>query len=164
MHDDKTESALSSLNWTGQIRPTDGDYLNINESNFAGGKSNLYVDENVSLTIDKDGTHHLAINFSNPQPYSSWLNQINRDYIRIYVPMGSKLNSSKGSDLAVNTLDDLGKTYFEGFVQIRPQNSRRLELNYTTPSYSDHILLQKQPGSKDFSYSVNSKSFKLSSD
>ncbi len=161
MHDDKIQKAVSSLDWTGEIKSTSGDYLHINDSNFAGGKSNLYVTEDVSLDIDpKTGTHKLEITYKNPQVYSSWLNQRNRDYVRIYVPKGAKLVSSKGSDVAVTTIDnDLGKTVYEAFIEIRPQNSRVLNFVYQTSSPYEKdgkypLLIQRQPGTKDFSYTV----------
>lgn len=174
MHDQKTQDALTTLNWTGMIKQADNDYLHVNDSNFAGGKSNLYVTEDVNLDIDKSsGKHKLVINYSNPQSFGIWLNAINRDYLRIYVPQGSKLTSSKGSDEVVNTIDsELGKTVFEAFLQVRPQNSRTIEFDYTTPK-SDYgnpysILIQKQPGTKDFKYTVKvngkTKTFDLSND
>ncbi len=173
MHDQKTEQALSTLGWTGQIKDFSGDYLHVNDSNFAGGKSNLYVTEDVNLDVDSKSNHHkLTITYKNPQPFGIWLNNINRDYVRVYVPKGSKLTSSKGSDVQVTTIDqELDKTVFEAFVQIRPQNSRSLTLEYDTPSIAGNpypILIQKQPGTRDFQYSVkvNGKStdFKLDMD
>lgn len=174
MHDDKMESALDTLNWTGRILPANGDYLAINDSNFAGGKSNLYVTEDVNLTVDKgSGMHTLTINYNNPQPYSNWLNAINRDYFRVYVPQGSQLTYSKGSLEVVSSHDDLGKTYLDGFIQVRPQNSLTVTLQYTTPDTVNsknpyEILVQKQAGTKDFKYTVkvggSTKNFVLSSD
>lgn len=162
MHDPDIESALANLNWTGQIKQTDSDYLHINDSNFAGGKSNLYVSEDVTLDIDTSSSgdigHKLTINYSNPQPYNIWLNAINRDYVRIYVPRGSKLTSAKGSEEKVNTSEDLGKTYFEAFVQVRPQNSTKLIFEYTSPKGAlgrDYpLFIQKQPGTQDFLYTI----------
>lgn len=172
MHDDKLQTALGKLNWTGQIRPFNGDYLHINDSNFAGGKSNIYVTEDVTLNIDSSGKHTLSINYKNPQIYNTWLNGINRDYVRIYVPRGSKLSSSKGSESEVTTKDDetLDKTYFEAFIQVRPANSNKLSFEYTVPSVrNDALLIQKQPGTKDFPYTVKvnggtKTSFDLSAD
>jgi hypothetical protein len=161
MHDQKTESALSQLGWTGEIKKTDGDYLHINDSNFAGGKSNLYVDQKVTLNIDTSSDqvkHTLTIEYKNPQQFNSWLNGINRDYVRIYVPQGSKLVTSKGSEGAVSSFDELGKTVFEAFITVRPQNSRVLSFEYTTPNPSKTnpypLLIQKQPGAKDFPYAI----------
>jgi len=161
MKDTETQKALSKLNWTGEIRPYTYDYLHINDANFAGGKSNLYVEEKVELdTTIKDGkvTHKLVIDYSNPRKYDSWLNQRNRDYLRIYVPKGAKLISSKGSDVKVETKEDLGRTYFEAFVEVRPENSRKIEFEYELPNKLQgneyNLLIQKQPGSKDFEYTV----------
>jgi len=174
MHDSDSEQAFSKLNWTGQVLPTNGDYLEVVDTNFAGAKSNLYVSEEAELDIDKStGAHKLTISYSNPQPFNSWLNAINRDYLRIYVPLGSKLTSSNGSDVAMTTISsELGKTAFEAFIQVRPQNSRKIEINYTLPSQVTGspypILVQKQPGTKDFHYTVKvngqTKSFDLSTD
>lgn len=160
MHDQKTQQALDDLNWTGQIKDFKGDYLHINDSNFAGGKSNLYVTQNVTLDIDpKTGKHKLTIDYKNPQIYNTWLNGINRSYVRVYVTEGSKLISSKGSDVKVTTIEkELGKTVFEGFVQVRPQNQRQFYLEYESPIRPEGntypILIQKQPGKKDFNYEI----------
>ncbi len=177
MHDGPTQDALSKLNWTGQIKDSAGDYLHINDSNFAGGKSNLYVEEKVELDINiKNGkiSNKLTIEYKNPSQPKSWLNNvINRDYIRVYVPLGSKLTANKGSDVSVQTKDELNKTYFDAFIQVRPANSRIISFEYELPnSFSGKeypLLIQKQPGSKDFEYTikVNGKQkakFKLDSD
>lgn len=161
MHDDDVQKALSNLNWTGEIKNYDGDYLHINDANFAGGKSNLYVMQTVTqdINIQKDGTIKKKINieYKNDQPFGVWLNGINRDYVRFYVPEGSKLISSNGSEDAVNTIEDLGKTVFEGFVQVRPQNIRKLEMVFSEPYQPKgqyKMMIQKQPGAKDFRYII----------
>lgn len=161
MHDLNTQQALSKVGWTGEIKQYDGDYLHINDSNFAGGKSNLYVYQKISqdISVGKNGQTHkkLSIEYKNDQPFSTWLNGINRDYVRVYVPKGSKLTSSKGSEDVVQTFDDLGKTYFAAFVTVRPQNSRVLSFEYDIP-YSPtgeyKLLIQKQPGAQDFQHKL----------
>lgn len=160
MHDQRTQGSLSKLNWTGEIKDFAGDYLHINDSNFAGGKSNLYVEQKVVQDI-KIKNHQvikkITIEYKNPQPFGVWLNGINRDYVRFYVPKGSKLINSKGADEPFNTIEDLDKTVFETFLTVRPQNSRKIELEYEIP-YSPkdqyELLIQKQPGAKDFEYEI----------
>jgi hypothetical protein len=160
MHDKEVQNGLSKLNWTGEIKNYTGDYLHINDSNFAGGKSNLYVDQTVTQEISIKGgkvTKKITIDYKNPQQFNTWLNGINRDYVRFYVPKGSKLISSKGSEEKVNTIEDLDKTVFEAFIQVRPQNSRKLEVEYEipyNPSGKYNLLIQKQPGAKDFHYKI----------
>ncbi len=42
-------------------------------------------------------------------------------------------------------------------MQVRPQNSRKLEIEYTIPYKSDgqyKLMVQKQPGAKDFHYKI----------
>jgi hypothetical protein len=166
MHDQKLQDSLSKLNWTGEIKQADGDYLHINDSNFAGGKSNLYVDEKVTydIKVGNDGivSNKVTIEYKNPQPFNIWLNGILRDYVRLYAPLGSKLTNSKGSEPSdpVTSHDDdkLGKTYFEAFVTVRPQNSRVLSFEYTSArKVTDKklkLLIQKQPGAKDHHYII----------
>lgn len=176
MHDAVVQNALAQLNWTGEIKNYEGDFLHINDANFAGGKSNLYVEQTVmqEINIQEDGTvkKKITIEYKNDQSFGIWLNGINRDYVRFYVPKGSKLLSSKGSEDQVSTTEDLDKTVFEAFVQVRPQNLRKLEIEYTepyTPKGQYKILVQKQPGAKDFHYIIklNGKGvadFKLDTD
>ncbi len=163
MHDPNLQKALTGLNWTGVVKDYKGDYLMVNDSNFAGGKSNLYVSQDVTLNIDINNSgkvrNMLTIKYSNPQKYDTWLNGINRDYVRIYVPKGSKLISSKGSEVQVSTIsNELNKTVFEAFIQVRPQNSSTLSFEYELPGNfkgSEYpILIQKQPGAKHFPYTI----------
>ncbi|MBI4040028.1 DUF4012 domain-containing protein [Candidatus Daviesbacteria bacterium] len=161
MHDDKTQTALSKLGWTGDVKQTAGDYLMVIDSNFAGGKSNLYVEEKVTYEVDAKALKaKVTIEYKNPQPFNTWLNGIYRDYVRIYVPSGSRLILAKGSDVEVTTISsDLGKTAFEAFVTVRPQNSRVLSFEYSLPQNyvagnNYPLLIQKQPGARDYKYEI----------
>lgn len=156
IHDPQTQKALADLNWTGQIKASNGDYLAINDANLAGGKSNLYTTEDVTLEISNNTHHKLTINYSNPKAYGAWLNAINRDYVRIIVPQGSNRTFTKGTETPAKSFDDLGKTIFDSFIQIRPQNNLTLTFGYDVPKDTkmDQILVQKQPGTKDFHYTI----------
>jgi hypothetical protein len=163
MHDQNLQAALDKLDWTGQMKPYTYDYLMVNDSNFAGGKTNLYVRDDVKLEIDIDSSgkvkHKLTINYRNPEEYKVWLNGINRTYVRAYVPKGSKLTNSKGSEVGVTTIEDeLGKTVFEAFVQVRPGSSRELifeyELSQPFSGKEYDLVIQKQPGTQDFDYLI----------
>ena len=176
MHENALQNALSKLNWTGEIKSFEGDYLHINDSNFAGGKSNLYVEQSVTQEINIKGgktTKKITIEYKNPQGFNTWLNGINRDFVRFYVPEGSKLISSKGSEDGVRQIEDeLGKSVIETFITVRPQNSRKLEMEYEIPYKPKgeyKLMIQKQPGAKDFQYKIKingsqKADFKLDSD
>ncbi|HSW98130.1 MAG TPA: DUF4012 domain-containing protein [Candidatus Saccharimonadales bacterium] len=172
INDSDAQSGLASLNVTGQIKPFEGDYLHINEANLGGQKSNLFVQEVVSQNIEtqSDGTliQSITINYKNPQAPSDCnlergalcLNAVLRDWIRVYVPKGSTLLDSKGSEVKVTTYEDLGKTVFDGFVTVRPLGAAVYTLKYRLPFKvkSGEILpylIQKQPGTTGFDYTVN---------
>ena len=161
MKDTGLQNALSKLNWTGEVKSYDGDYLHINDANFAGGKSNLYVEQTVTQDISIKGdkvVKKVTIEYKNPQGFNIWLNGINRDFVRLYVPQGSKLIQGKGSEDGVRqTEDELGKSVIEAFITVRPQNSRKLEVEYESPynPKDDYkLMIQKQPGAKDHHYKI----------
>ena len=166
MHDENIQSALSLLNWTGAInQTTNGDYLHINDSNFGGKKSNLYIEQNVQLHIDdssnEKNVNTLTITYTNPQKDDGWLNHIYHAYVRVYVPQGSNLTQDSGSVNPVTVIpEELGKTVFESFVKVNPLQSQTLTFTYEVPrdkidkeSYS--LFIQKQPGKKAFPYTIS---------
>ncbi|MCC7004667.1 DUF4012 domain-containing protein [Candidatus Nomurabacteria bacterium] len=175
MTDPALQKSVESINFAGRIKPYDGDYVHISDVNFAGAKSNLYVQHQVvSNTVFKDGTveRTLEITYKNPYPHSNCnledggglgrgglcINATLRNWLRIYVPEGSKLVSFKGSEKKVQTYDELGKTVFEGFMGVKPEGQSKVFVTYTLPStvkkdnYS--LLIQKQPGTIGHDYTV----------
>lgn len=181
-HDGPTQKGAESFNMAGRImtasdsaalfkyKENDGwDYLHINNSNMAGAKSNMFVGEKVTkdVTVNGDGTvtTKLTVDYKNPYPGSDCglesgglcLNAPLRNWVRVYVPLGSKLVDSKGSQsskdnkpVPLDTYTDLGKTVFEGFLIVNPLGAARLDVTYTSPVKSIdgkyHLLIQKQPG------------------
>lgn len=180
------QTGFEALNASGRILPFDGDYLHINEANFGGAKSNLFVTEAVTQNYDvkSDGgiTKTVTINYKNPFPPSDCnlergnlcLNAVLRDWVRIYVPKGSQLVTSQGSEVKLTSYEELGKTVFEGFITVRPQGVAKFTITYTLPFKTAAgsllpVLIQKQPGTGDFDYiiQVNGKQtdeFPLSTD
>ena len=180
------QSGLEALNASGRILPFEGDYLHINEANFGGAKSNLFVTEGVTqnYSVGSDGTitKTLTINYKNPYPPSDCnlergnlcLNAVLRDWVRIYVPKGSQLGANQGSEVKMTSYDDLGKTVFDGFITVRPKGATTFTLTYTLPfklasNSTLPLLMQKQPGTNapDYIIQVNGKQtdeFPLSTD
>ncbi len=171
LKDEGAQKAVEALNIGGRIREYDADYLHINDTNFAGAKSNMYVAESVEqkISVASDGTitKTLTIDYKNPQPPSDCnlergelcLNGILRNFVRIYVPKGSQLVDFRGSEVKMTTTEDLGKTVFEGFLTVRPLGSAQLVVNYQLPfkqaAGKDYkMLMQKQPGTDGNEYSV----------
>lgn len=189
-HDTDAQKAAESFNMAGRIMAAtesaailkyeegkDWDYLHINNSNMAGAKSNMFVSEKVTkdVTIAANGTAttKLTVEYKNPYPGSDCglesgglcLNAPLRNWVRVYVPLGSTLDESRGSvspkdnkPVNMETYTSLGKTVFEGFLIVNPLGTARLDLTYTSPIKSAgsgyKLLIQKQPGTDGDEYTV----------
>ncbi|MDO8497892.1 MAG: DUF4012 domain-containing protein [bacterium] len=157
--DPDLQQSVEKLNYAGRIKEYKGDYLHINNVNFAGAKSNLFVSERINSVTTFEGNvkRDVRIEFRNPYPPSDCnlergglcLNATLRNWIRVYVPQGSKLIEFKGVSKQ-STYDELGKTVFEGFLTVDPMGKADASVRYTLPStitkdnYS--LLIQKQAG------------------
>jgi len=186
VENEEAQQGLDGLNWTGRIKEFDGDYLHINDANFGGAKSNLYVTQSVAVNYEvsdkNEITKTVKITYKNPQPHSDCnlergglcLNATLRNLQRIYVPEGTTLGSSKGSEVKIETKKDLGKTYFESFFTVKPLGKAEITYTYTLPfklaENSDlPVLIQKQPGTQDIPYEISingelEETFDLTSD
>lgn len=171
LYDKDAQSGIEALNAAGRIKTFDGDYLHINEANFGGQKSNMYIKESVeqNYEIKSDGVvvKTITINYKNPYPPSDCnlergnlcLNAILRDWLRIYVPKGSEIISSQGSEVKVTSYEELGKTVFDGFLTVRPLGTANFTISYRLPFKLNKgsplpLLIQKQPGTYDNQYII----------
>ena len=167
--DPDIQQSIEKLNYAGKINESKGDYLHVNNVNFAGAKSNLFTKETViSKSTKENGTtkRQVQVEYRNPYPASNCnllqerilcLNAPLRNWVRIYVPKGSKLISFEGSSMKVQTYDDLGKTVFEGFLIVNPMGLAKINITYTLPSTVDSstLLIQKQSGVEGQKYEVS---------
>ncbi len=172
--DEEIQKSVEKLNFAGRINDYKGDYLHINNVNFAGAKSNLFVSEAiVSKSDEKSGKveREVTVNYRNPYPHSDCnlergglcLNATLRNWVRVYVPKGSKLVEFQGSSKKVQTYDDLGKTVFEGYLEVPTEGKATIVVKYTLPDalkakdYS--LLFEKQAGveSQEIDVKLNGK-------
>ena len=99
----------------------------------------------------------MTITYKNPQSQDGWLNSVLPTWVRIYVPKGSTLITSEGLEAKEDPYEDLGKTVFAGFFQLRPEGVSKVTFQYKLPfkvSKEYHLLIQKQPGTDGFLYTV----------
>jgi hypothetical protein len=178
--DQNTQTQIENMGFDGKILSTDYDYLSINNSNLGGTKTDLSVNQQVSLKskILSDGSiiNTLAIDRKNSAEES------NKDYLRILVPLGSQFISATGlddylyfdsvargmrqdPDLAkwdrgelhsnVYVRTEGGKTEFAGWVITNSGRQRSIIITYMLPFKIDSaysLLLQKQSGSKSYNF------------
>lgn len=163
-NDPSLQEAVEKVNFAGKIVDYSSDYLHINNVNFAGAKSNMFVSEVITSKTIFEGDkikREVIVEYRNPYPHSDCnlergglcLNATLRNWVRFYVPKGAKLIGFQGSEKAVKTYEDLGKTVFEGFLSIYPQGKAKVVVSYYLPENikkGDYrLLIQKQPGIED---------------
>jgi hypothetical protein len=165
------QKAAESFGVAGRIKPYDHDYFHVNDTNFGGAKSNLYVTQEVEqeIHVADDGTvtKKVTLTYTHPEPADDCnlesgglcLSGILRNWFRVYVPQGAKLTEALGSEVEVKSGEELGKAYFEGFFTLRPESKTKIVLTYELPKKftagDDYkMLVQKQPGTHGWKYTI----------
>lgn len=162
------ENIVVNLGWGGQIRNAPRDYLSVINTNIAGGKSDRVIDEEISLQTEilTSGEIINSVKITrthNGQEGEEFTGATNIDYLRLYVPKGSKLlgvegykkpeenlfekpepnlapdenlmNIEKTIDPQTGTeiYNEFNKTVFANWMEIKPGHSRSLTFSYKLP-------------------------------
>ncbi|MFA5643998.1 MAG: DUF4012 domain-containing protein [Patescibacteria group bacterium] len=95
------QTEVENRSWAGRVKGSSFDYLMIVNSNIAGGKTDLYIENKFDLEvkIDEDGNiiNKLTIKRKHLGTKGDLFSGVrNVDWLRIYVPLGSTLISSTG--------------------------------------------------------------------
>lgn len=163
--DEALQKRLETLGWAGRIRTTTRDYLSIVSSNLGGTKTDTAIQQDISLSsrIAASGAveNTLRIHRRNPLPDVPGLS--NKTFMRIFVPRGSKLLSSKGfsyvdldakyitqgtvhakvaaweahavREVASGMLvgQEAGKTFFGNWIELNGGQEATVEVTYELP-------------------------------
>ncbi len=96
------EKLIRNIGWSGEVIPTDGDYLSVINSNINGYKTDGVIRESVThrAEIRDDGsvvdTVSVKREHAGGHTGRDWWDRVNADYMRVYVPLGSTLLSASG--------------------------------------------------------------------
>jgi hypothetical protein len=86
------------------------------------------------------------------------LNATNRDWTRIYLPLGSTITTAQGFTKAPETYDENGFTIVDGFHILEPNSTAKIVLEYAVP-YTDQkqykLYQWKQGGIETFKMIVD---------
>ncbi|MDP2631604.1 MAG: DUF4012 domain-containing protein [Candidatus Uhrbacteria bacterium] len=98
------QAQMEELGWSGSLKSTSGDYLMIVNTNLGGGKTDNVIDQKIDLQIDvlDDGTveNTLTITKEHRGLKSTLFEGYNNvDYLRVYVPRGSKFIAASGFEI-----------------------------------------------------------------
>src|SRR3989344_5004173 len=152
--DPAAQALVEKYNLAGRIQDYDKDYLHVNNSNFGGLKSNLYVkfkiDQDIQIAKDGVVTKKVTTITNHTGKGDAWLSSIYPNWQRLMVPSSSKLIDQK-VQYYFTEADEFGKHEFRSY-------SRTLPLKFTTATYTYQLpfkikkgekyrlLMQKQPG------------------
>lgn len=96
------ESLIKGAGWAGEVLHVPHDYLSVIHTNINGYKTDGVIRENIvhESRIGADGRVVDTVEITRKHeggntPYE-WWNKVNADYMRVYVPKGSKLISAEG--------------------------------------------------------------------
>lgn len=103
--DAKLETAFKEQGWAGELLNTEKDYLSVVNTNINGFKTDKVVEQKIyhEAQIQEDGsiidTVKIIRTHQGSQAQYDWYKKVNANYLRVYVPLGSKLLSAQGQTL-----------------------------------------------------------------
>lgn len=197
VRDPQTAAILSDLHWDGAVRPVEGDYLFVVDANVGWNKADARIQESIRYTVDMDSEDRLhsildltyqhrstqkikdCVQEIRYDPiYEQMIDRCYWDYLRLYVPQGSRLLqatrtpvpaphllSGRGTsgEPVVEPLE-AGKTVFATFFELAPTERKEIHFEYEPPpeivrreadGYRYELLIQKQPGTDATPVEVN---------
>lgn len=102
------QTIIAQQGWSGEILQTSKDYLMVVNSNINGYKTDGVVEETIShrAEIQPDGsvidTVKIKRVHNGGDSQYDWWNKVNANYMRVYVPKGSRLISARGQTREFN--------------------------------------------------------------
>ncbi len=169
--DPALQQAIEARGWSGRTKTTSGDYLWVVDSNMGALKTDGVMDKQLLYTVEakRDGSAQatLTLRYKNTNSAPTWRYSRYRDYVRVYVPEGAELLSTRGAmedDLfrtggklvpgRVDVYKELGKTVFGAFFAVEPGKTGEITFTYRFPASlasriqagTYELLVQKQPG------------------
>lgn len=167
---------LAAAGWDGAARSVAGDYLMVVDANIGFRKVNPQIQQTVEYHVAlRDGQApraRLVLRYANGSggsrecvagsrydaSYGEMMQGCYWDYVRVYVPLGSRLLSVDGGDAPAEVSTEAGKSVFATLLVVAPGQTRQLVFQYELPPLSTSLAadgvgggvyrlwVQKQPG------------------
>jgi|GEM_PF-594003 len=165
--DAEAQSLIDSYGFGGRIiEQVDGDYLAVISTNLGGDKTNWFTSKEVTHTLEKSNNKWMdtvKIKYTYTQPSDDYIALVKRfrDWVRVYVPIGSELISVEGSeDSTLNLTDqERNKVWYSGYLELGPGESKEITFKYYLPSDVKigtvyNLTIQKQGGTDKEKYII----------
>jgi hypothetical protein len=155
----EAEVLLQHAHLDAAIQPTFGDDLFIVDANIGANKANDAIINTMAdkVTVDVKGNaiHHLTLTYAWTLPIQKYGNDTYRDYVRLYAPNGSVLQTQDGWQYR-GTSSAFGHEVWSGFFTLTYGQTSTITLTWSTPQvarqdahgwhYQDTI--QRQAGTR----------------
>ncbi len=175
-NDPTLEAAVVRAGWGGALRDDPGDFLMVVDSDFSYAEVNRFIEQEIVYWVTLD--HGLKVRESTVtltyrNHFDRWGSAETReqfggacfdpqtedlevfpgcygDYIRLYLPRGSRFIRAEGFDDGMEYREESGRTCIAGYVRILPGEERTVSVTYVPPAGpvggQYRLTLQKQPG------------------
>lgn len=170
LDDPQLFSYATAQNWGGvmprgsESESVTKDFLAVNEANMGANKANYYLvrSSKLATSFSKEGqiNHSLRIKYVNNSPSDVFPAGKYKNRVRVYVPIGAKLNKAYFGDVDVTTLivpfNDYDRTGFSVLIEVEPKTEKTLLINYQLEGglkFNDNLAnyrldVIKQPGTE----------------
>lgn len=102
------QQLISEQGWSGEVIPASKDYLSVINANINGFKTDAVIEEKIehAAKVQEDGGVIDEVKITRKHnggnsPYE-WFNKVNANYMRVYLPRGSKLLEATGQTREIN--------------------------------------------------------------
>ena len=158
MNDPFVQHEFSEHGWTGEIKQTSGDYLQVVDTNIGGGKTDAAIQETIDhqAEIAADGSVVDTVTITRLHTGASddpFAHVKNVDYLRVYVPAGSELISAEGFTQPEASLflpvegnydQDVDLTEISGEIVVDGRTQTRMSQEFGKTVFGNWI--QTEPG------------------
>ena len=169
VNDTSAQAILDEVGWSGNLRPTSGDYLLVVDSNVGFNKANANVAQTIDYSVELDeagaATSQLVLSYRHlvqrPTPacrhesyygagYADLMERCYWDYVRVYLPEGTEVLDVEGSDGPVEVYQESSRTVVATSFLLENGQARQIRLSYR-PGFEPQpggysLLVQKQAG------------------
>ncbi|MGB9723121.1 MAG: tetratricopeptide repeat protein [Chloroflexia bacterium] len=175
-NDPTLQAAVVRAGWGGALRSDPGDFLMVVDSDFSYAEVNRFIEQEIAYRVSLD--HGLQVRESTVtltyrNHFDRWSSAETReqfggacfdpqtedlevfpgcygDYIRLYLPRGSRFVRAEGFDDGMEYREESGRTCIAGYLRVLPGEERTVSVTYVPPAGplggQYRLTLQKQPG------------------
>lgn len=171
--DPQATALVAGQRWDGGLAHPAPDFLAIREANLGVNQANLFIRRNLHYRLRAFKEDNLVatvlLNYDNTSPSAAWPAGAYKNYLRLYLPLGSKLQQVTVNQQSLPLTDlslsvDHGRAVIGFLLAVPVQEQRTVEVTYQLPFQlnfdTDHrasysLFISKQSGTDKDPLTVN---------